>query len=140
MNRKNINILVLDNEESVLSYLKKLLEDRGYTVITKNKPEEAIDYVRNHVVHIALIELLMPNTDGVAILNIVKEISGLTQIIMMSADSAVDRIVSALENGANDFLLKPFNSSNSDFFFSIVEESEKKLARWQKILEQTGAL
>ncbi|HNW15771.1 MAG TPA: response regulator [bacterium] len=138
MDRKNITILILDDEENILSSLKRILEGTGYTVVTKNKPEDAVDFVRNNVVHIALVDVLMPNMDGITVLNIVKEISGLTQVIMMSAYSTIDRIVSALENGANDFLLKPFD--NIELFISIVEESEKKLLRWQDILSQTGAI
>ena len=138
MDRKNINVLVLDDEENILSILRRILEGSGYTVITKQKPEEAIDYIRNHVVHIALVDVLMPNMDGITVLNIVKEISGLTQVVMMSAYSTIDRIVSALENGANDFMLKPFD--NIELFISIVEESEKKLLRWQDILSKTGAI
>ncbi|HNW83133.1 MAG TPA: response regulator [bacterium] len=138
MNKKNINVLIIDDEDNILSSLKRILESSGYTVITKNRPEEAIDYVRNNIVHIALVDVLMPNMDGITVLNIIKEISGLTQVIMMSAYSTIDRIVSALENGANDFLLKPFD--NIELFVTIVEESEKKLLRWQKTLSQTGAI
>lgn len=138
MDRKKITVLILDDEENILSSLRRILEGCGYTVVTKNKPEDAIDYVRNNVVHIALLDILMPNMDGITVLNIIKEISGLTQVIMMSAYSTVDRIVSALENGANDFLIKPFD--NIDAFITIVENSENKLLRWQKILSETGAI
>jgi DNA-binding NtrC family response regulator len=138
MDRKKITVLILDDEKNILSSLKRILEACGYTVVTKDKPEDAIDYVRNNIVHIALLDILMPNMDGITVLNIIKEISGLTQVIMMSAYSTVDRIVSALENGANDFLLKPFD--NIDAFIAIVESSENKLLRWQKILSETGAI
>jgi len=138
MAEKNLTILVLDDEENILASLKRILESKGYNVVTKNRPEDAINFVRNNVVHIALLDVLMPNMDGITVLNIVKEISGLTQVIMMSAYSTIDRIVSALENGANDFLLKPFD--NIDHFLDIINESEKKLLRWQDILSQTGAI
>lgn len=138
MARKNLTILVLDDEENILVSLKRILETKGYNVVTKNRPEDAIDFVRNNVVHIALLDVLMPNMDGITVLNIIKEISELTQVIMMSAYTTIDRIVTALENGANDFLLKPFD--NIDHFLEIVNESEKKLLRWQNILSQTRAI
>ncbi len=138
MNKKNVTILILDDEENILSSLRRILETQGYTIVTKSKPEEAIDFVRNNVVHVALLDVLMPNMDGITVLNIIKEISGLTQVIMMSAYSTVDRIVSALENGANDFLLKPFE--NIDDFVKIVEKSINKLERWKKVLSETGAI
>ena len=138
MNKKNINVLIIDDEESILSSLRRLLEDKGYSVITNSDPVAAIEYMRNNLVHIALVDVTMPNLDGLSALSMIKEVNGLTQIIMMSAYATTDRVIAALENGANDFLLKPFN--NLEHVVSIVEESEKKLVRWQGVLKQLGAL
>ena len=138
MSNKNINVLILDDEESILSSLRRLLEDKGYNVVTNTNPAAAIEYMRNNIVHIALVDITMPNMDGLSALSMMKEVNGLTQIIMMSAYATTDRVIAALENGANDFLLKPFN--NLEHVVSIVEESEKKLVRWQGVLKQLGAL
>ncbi|MBR6422650.1 response regulator [bacterium] len=138
MSNKNINVLILDDEESILSSLRRLLEDKGYNVVTNSNPAAAIEYMRNNIVHIALVDVTMPNMDGLSALSMMKEVNGLTQIIMMSAYATTDRVIAALENGANDFLLKPFN--NLEHVVSIVEESEKKLIRWQGVIKQLGAL
>ncbi|MBP5202762.1 response regulator [bacterium] len=135
---KNINVLIIDDEESILSSLRRLLEDKGYNVVTNSDPAAAIEYMRNNLVHIALIDITMPNLDGLSVLSMIKDVNSLTQIIMMSAYATTDRVIAALENGANDFLLKPFN--NLEHVVSIVEESEKKLVRWQGVLKQLGAL
>ena len=138
MSNKNINVLIIDDEESILSSLRRLLEDKGYNVVTNTNPAAAIEYMRNNIVHIALVDITMPNMDGLSALSMMKEVNGLTQIIMMSAYATTDRVIAALENGANDFLLKPFN--NLEHVVSIVEESEKKLIRWQGVIKQLGAL
>ena len=138
MSNKNINVLIIDDEESILSSLRRLLEDKGYNVVTNTNPAAAIEYMRNNIVHIALVDITMPNMDGLSVLSMMKEVNGLTQIIMMSAYATTDRVIAALENGANDFLLKPFN--NLEHVVSIVEESEKKLIRWQGVIKQLGAL
>ncbi|MBQ3368822.1 response regulator [bacterium] len=138
MSNKNINVLIIDDEESILSSLRRLLEDKGYNVVTNSNPAAAIEYMRNNIVHIALVDITMPNMDGLSALSMMKEVNGLTQIIMMSAYATTDRVIAALENGANDFLLKPFN--NLEHVVSIVEESEKKLIRWQGVIKQLGAL
>ena len=138
MNKKNINVLILDDEESILSSLRRLLEDKGYNVVTYSDPAAAIEYMRNNLVHIALVDITMPTIDGLSALSMMKEVNSLTQIIMMSAYATTDRVIAALENGANDFLLKPFN--NLEHVVSIVEESEKKLIRWQGVIRQLGAI
>ncbi|MBR4531572.1 response regulator [bacterium] len=138
MSNKNINVLIIDDEESILSSLRRLLEDKGYNVVTNSNPAAAIEYMRNNIVHIALVDITMPNMDGLSALSMMKEVNGLTQIIMMSAYATTDRVIAALENGANDFLLKPFD--NLEHVVSIVEESEKKLIRWQGVIKQLGAL
>jgi DNA-binding NtrC family response regulator len=138
MNKKNINVLIIDDEESILSSLRRLLEDKGYNVVTYTNPSAAIEYMRNNIVHIALVDITMPTIDGLSALSMMKEVNGLTQIIMMSAYATTDRVIAALENGANDFLLKPFD--NLGHIVSIVEESEKKLVRWQAVIKQLGAL
>ena len=135
---KNINVLIIDDEESILSSLRRLLEDKGYNVVTNSNPAAAIEYMRNNIVHIALVDITMPTIDGLSVLSMMKEVNGLTQIIMMSAYATTDRVIAALENGANDFLLKPFN--NLEHVVSIVEESEKKLIRWQGVIKQLGAI
>ena len=138
MNKKNINVLIIDDEESILSSLRRLLEDKGYNVVTNTNPAAAIEHMRNNIVHIALVDITMPTIDGLSALSMMKEVNGLTQIIMMSAYATTDRVIAALENGANDFLLKPFN--NLEHVVSIVEESEKKLIRWQVVIRQLGAI
>lgn len=138
MNKKNINVLIIDDEESILSSLRRLLEDKGYNVVTNTNPAAAIEHMRNNIVHIALVDITMPTIDGLSALSMMKEVNGLTQIIMMSAYATTDRVIAALENGANDFLLKPFN--NLEHVVEIVEESEKKLLRWQGVIKQLGAI
>ncbi len=138
MERKNMVVLIVDDEESILSSLRRLLEDKGYTVVTYADPKDAIEYFRNNLVHIAMIDVTMPGIDGLSALNRIKETNGLTQIIMMSAYATTERVVAAFESGANDFLLKPFN--NLENVVAIVEESEKKLLRWQGVFKQLGAL
>ncbi len=138
MDKSKLNILILDDEENITASVQRLLENEGYNVITTNTSEEAIDIVRSQVIHIALLDILVPNMDGLTVLSIIKEISGLTQVIMMSAYSTVDRIVTALENGANDFLIKPF--SNIEDLITVIDRAARKLDRWKEILKSSGAI
>lgn len=138
MDKKKINILILDDEKHITDSLKRLLKSTGYNIITANTSEDALNAVRNEVIHVAILDILIPNMDGLTVLNIIKEISGLTQVIVMSAYSTVDRIVAALENGANDFLIKPFDGIEE--VINVVNRSAEKLERWKTLLQTTGAI
>ena len=127
---KNINVLIIDKADGGLC---KFLEDKGYTVCVR-KPEEAQEYLKNNLVHIAIVDV----TDGNQAFGIVRDANGFTQIIATSSLATLENVVASMENGANDFILKPFE--NMEHVFSIVEESEKKLKRWQTVLKHLGAL
>ncbi|MBP5406790.1 response regulator [bacterium] len=138
MSRQNINVLVVDSEESFLSGIRGVLENRGYTVHAYSDPEKALRYLRSSIVQIALIDIATPDIGGMSFVGAVKEAAAMTQIIMTGAYVTADRVIAALESGANDFILKPFSSLEQ--IASVVEESEKKLIRWQDVLKRLGAV
>ena len=138
MNRQNINILVIDSDENVLSALGGLLSNKGYSVRTEKNPENAVEYLKNNIVQIAMIDLTLPDIEGIPVLEKIREASALTQIIIMSASTAPEKVIASLESGANDFIVKPFE--NLEHVAEIVEESEKKLLRWQNVLKHSGAV
>lgn len=138
MSRQNINVMIIDSDENILAALRGLLEAKGYTVLTYSDPEKAVEYLRNNTVHIAMIDSAAPDVEGMSVVGAVKEASTLTQIIISSSDTAPERVIASLEGGANDFILKPFE--NLDHVAAIVEESEKKLIRWQSVLKHLGAV
>ena len=138
MNRRNINVLIVDSDGNLLEVLRGLLEERGYTVHTDSNSEKAVEYLRNNTVHIALIDPAAPDVEGMSVVGAVKEASTLTQIIIMTYDATPEKVIASLESGVNDFIVKPFE--NPDQVAAIVEESEKKLIRWQSVLKHLGAV
>lgn len=138
MNRQNFNILILDRDETLLSDLCGFLSGKGYNVRTYSDPEKAVEYIKNNTVHIALVDLTMSDAKGISAVSAVKEAGVLTQIIVMSPYVASEKVIAMLESGVNDFLLKPFG--NFDYIAEIIEESTKKLIRWQNVLKHLGAV
>lgn len=130
------NIMILDDEEAATALLKTNLELAGLSRIDIfTDPEEAITMFRNKKYHILLTDMDMPEMDGVEILRKVKQYDPMTQVIMMTGNSTIDRTLTCLELGANDYVLKPFKSD--EYILEIIYYSIKKLERWKEAIKGT---
>lgn len=104
--------LVVEDNEHVAYLLEFMLEREGFDVAVANNGRDAADCVENHPPRdIVLLDVMLPYKDG---FEIVKEIRssptwGATPVIMLSARSLEEDVVRALEAGANDYVLKPYN-------------------------------
>ncbi|WP_022666739.1 response regulator [Desulfospira joergensenii] len=107
--RKNFHILVVDDELIVRDSLKEWLADEGFSVDMAESGEKALGMLGEKEFHLMLTDIKMPGMDGVELL---KEARGLypdLTIVMMTAYATVETAVSAMKQGALDYLLKPFD-------------------------------
>ena len=132
--KNKYKILIVDEEEVVLCTLKKHLEQEGYIVETTQSGTNAFEKVRSDKYHIVLINVVMPEMDGLELLKEVKKYDPMTQIIMMTECSTMDKILSALEYGANDYIYKPLE--NVEYVMSVIDHSIQKLERWREAIVQ----
>lgn len=123
------NILIVDDEDEMGSLLKKQLEQEAYIVDTSLAADDALEKIQNKKYHIVVIDIVMPNIDGIELLIAIKQYDPMTQVIMMTESSTMDRILKSLEYGANDYMLKPFKSE--DYFLATINHSVQKLERWR---------
>ena len=89
-------------------------------------------------VNIALLDINMPEMDGIELLSRIKKRDFSVQVIMMTAFSTFDKTLQSLEMGAVDYILKPFD--NLDDMLDLINESVRRLKRWQKNLLQSVKL
>jgi YesN/AraC family two-component response regulator len=75
----------------------------------------------------------MPEMDGIELLKVVKAYEPLAQVIITTGFSTIDKTISCLELGANDYILKPFKSN--DNVLEVIEQSVKKLERWKEAVK-----
>lgn len=132
--KNKYKVLIVDDEEGIVFTLKKHLELEGFTVDSAYSGGEAINKVKNEKYHIVLTDIVMPEMDGVELLKNIKRYDALTQVIMMTGYSTMDKTLSCLEYGANDYVLKPFKSIEQ--IISIVDYSVQKLERWRESIIQ----
>ena len=114
--------------------LKKHLELEGYTIDTAQSAPEALEKVKNDKYHVVLTEIVMPEMDGIELLREIKLYDALTQVIMMTEHSTMERTLNSLELGANDYILKPFPSVEQ--VSTVIDYSVQKLERWREAIIQ----
>lgn len=104
----NKTILVVDDEERMLRFIRLNLEHDGFQVIEAVKGHEALDKMRTAMPDLILLDVMLPDLDGFEVLKMVREISNIP-IIMLTAKGEEDDRVKGLELGADDYVTKPFS-------------------------------
>lgn len=106
------NILLVDDEPSVLRYIQTLLEIEDYRVETASSGEEALRRMqRPPAPSLILLDLLMPGMDGLQTLESCKRIHPEQKVVMMSCVNDTGKVVQAIKLGASDYLTKPFQAT-----------------------------
>lgn len=100
-------ILIIDDEPSIRKLLEINLESNGYKVFQASTGKEGILMAANHLPELILLDLGLPDKNGHEVLKTLREWFNKAIIILSVQDSEAD-IVSALDNGASDYLTKPF--------------------------------
>jgi two-component system KDP operon response regulator KdpE len=100
-------ILVCDDEPQILRALKVILRDAGYEAVTASTGEEALDRAAVKPPEAAILDLMLPDIDGVELTRRLREWSQMP-IVVLSAVGEEDRKVEALAAGADDYVTKPF--------------------------------
>lgn len=132
--KQKYKVLIVDDEEDIVSTLKKQLEMEGYTVDTAQSAVDAFSKIKKDKYHIVLADIVMPEIDGIELLKNIKGYDAMTQVIMMTRSSTMDKILTSLELGANDYILKPFKSI--EYVIKVIDYSIEKLERWRESIIQ----
>ena len=87
------NVLVCDDEKDIVSALKIYLSAEGYEVFTAANGREALDVVKNNEIHLALIDIMMPEMDGVTAVSKIREKYNLPIIFLTAKSEDADKIL-----------------------------------------------
>jgi len=104
------NILVVDDDMRLLSTLSSILKENGCRVFTAATGQEAIEIFRNCLLDAVILDLLLPDTDGISLLKMFHSEKPLLPVIMLTAHGTIPKAVEATRLGAYDFFEKPVAS------------------------------
>lgn len=102
-------ILIIDDEKGIRSSLKGILEDEGYSIKTANTGEDCLKLIEWQNFDLILLDIWLPEMDGIEVLKKIKKRDENPQIVMISGHGTVETAVKATKLGAYDFLEKPLS-------------------------------
>ncbi|MBA2450339.1 MAG: response regulator transcription factor [Chloroflexi bacterium] len=105
---KAANILIVDDDEAIRSSLRRSLALEGYKASIATDGDEALRLVREQPPDLVVLDVMMPTLDGLEVCRRLRASDTELPIIMLTARDAVPDRVAGLENGADDYLVKPF--------------------------------
>ncbi len=100
-------VLIVDDEEDILTLFEQYLSSRGHDVQVTTDPMEAVRRMEADDFDVLITDILMPNVDGTSLLSEIHKSSGFTQVILMTAMPSVETAAAGLRTGAFDYLTKP---------------------------------
>jgi len=107
--RPKRTVLVVDDRQEMVATLADILEHHGFTVVTALDGYQALECVKASPIDLALIDMVMPNMNGLETFKEIKKLSPETEVILMTAFVVEDLIKGALQEGAYAMVYKPFD-------------------------------
>jgi len=104
-----MRLLVIEDFSPLRRSIEECLTESGYVVDSTGSGEEGLWYADNHHYDLIILDLMLPQVDGLAILKHIRDKNCITPVIITSARDTVDQRIEGLDAGANDYLIKPFD-------------------------------
>ncbi|TCO09187.1 response regulator transcription factor [Natronoflexus pectinivorans] len=104
-----MHILIIEDEPKVAGFIKKGLEQYQFLSDVAQNGQMAEDLLRNHTFDLVLLDVLLPDTNGVELCKTIRKMNPKIPILMLTALGTLDDKVRGLDAGADDYLVKPFH-------------------------------
>lgn len=118
-----MRLLIAEDEAEIAKALKIILEKNKYTVDVVHNGSGALDYILNSSYDVIVLDIMMPGIDGLTVLRKIREENITTPVMLLTAKSEIDDRVAGLDAGADDYLPKPFASSE---FIAMVKALSRR--------------
>jgi DNA-binding NtrC family response regulator len=127
-----IRVLIVDDEYQLLEAFKKKLSKEGMEVFTASNGVEALAIIRQETLDIGLFDIKLPDTDGVELLEKLRDTQPTAEVIMLTGYASVDTAIRSMKLGAYDYLTKPVKLS--ELHTVILKAYEKKQLKEKTIV------
>jgi signal transduction histidine kinase len=123
-----LKVLVVDDDAQMLRSISDILRLSGYSAVIAGTGSEAIEIARDMKFGpaVALVDLQLPDMDGIELIGRLREIAALTEVVILTGNASVDSAVRALRENSNDYLVKPVQPEH------LIGTIERAAERWQR--------
>ncbi len=128
-------ILIVDDDPDLLKALNIFLGLRGFQVDSEPDPQRAAERIRKGEYRVVLLDIVMPEMDGLELLQIIRRDRPEIEVVMLTANSTQERVWAARELGAADFVLKPF--SDFELTGQVVLLAMERCNRWLEVAQKS---
>ena len=128
-----MTILVCDDDKEIVEAISIYLKQEGYDIVPAYNGKEALKLMQEREIHLIILDIMMPELDGIHALLKLRESSSIPVILLSAKSEDVDKIL-GLNVGADDYLTKPFNP------LELIARVKSQLRRYTKLggMEQTN--
>jgi DNA-binding NtrC family response regulator len=137
---KQAKILVADDERSITEGLSAILADEGYEVEVASDGEQALKKIDGGNYGVVLADLKMPKIDGLALLDTLKARETAPECIIITGQGTVDTAVTAMREGAYDYIEKPLNAEKLNRLKALIPKAMERYAIQQRNIELTSTI
>ena len=102
-------ILLADDDPTILGFVQMVLESKGYQVLIARNGSEALDVFFGETPDLVLLDVMMPQVNGMDVCQRIRAAAPLVPIIFLTAKQQLQDMVSGFDSGADDYITKPFN-------------------------------
>jgi len=129
-------ILIVDDEKLIRKSLKIALEQKGYTALTSQSGEKGLAIVENERVDVVLLDIRLPDSNGIDILKSIKNIDSDIVVIIMTGYGTIDNAVRAMKLGAFDYITKPFKEKDITTLVRLALETNSLKREIKRFIDQ----
>lgn len=137
-------ILVVEDQEEISSIVSKYIENAGYGCHIARDGFEALNIFNNNIIHLVLLDIMMPGIDGFEVLKEIRKISEVPVIMLTARQEEVDRL-KGFDAGADDYVVKPFSVKElmmrvKRLIKRIYHESDEIIYRYNDLSLHTNSM
>lgn len=125
------NILICDDEKDIVNALKIYLANPDYRIFEAYNGLEALEIIEKEEIHLILLDIMMPQMDGITAMSKIRETSNIPIILLTAKSEDIDKIL-GLNVGADDYITKPFNP------LEVAARVNSQLRRYRRLGAETA--
>ncbi len=144
------HILIVDDEKGILDALSAVLDDEGYTISTAENGSEALKKIKDDTPSVVLLDVWLPDIDGLEVLKEIKDAYSGVAVIVMSGHGTIETAVRATKLGAYDYIEKPLSMERVHLIVRHAIEQQRlelenvqlkgKIEKWYEIIGESPSM